>query len=131
MVPSQYVATEISQRSNEVSSFLARTPKHLRYSRTQVDYMLSLWEIRDSKAKLLEKSNTTGTVRILVIMMQYPNWPFVKTRQQIENMFNQVNYSAENAVGSVHDYYNEVSYGQLNLVADVVGPYTCDYNSRH
>ncbi|MBP5759553.1 MAG: M6 family metalloprotease domain-containing protein, partial [Bacteroidales bacterium] len=55
----------------------------------------------------------------------------MKTQQQISNMFNQVNYSAENARGSVHDYYHEASYGKLNLVADVVGPYTCDYNSRH
>lgn len=131
MVPSQHVATEIAARSTEVNDFLARTPKRLRYSRSQVEYMLSLWQIRDSKAKSLEKSNTSGTVRILVIMMQYPNRQFVKTQQQINNMFNQVNYSAENARGSVHDYYQEASYGQLNLVADVVGPYTCNYNSRH
>ena len=132
MVPSRYVATEILARSAEVSDFLARTPKRLRYSRSQINYMLSLWEIRDAKAKSMEKnSRTTGTVRILVIMMQYPNWSFVKTRQQVENMFNQVNYSAENARGSVHDYYNEASYGKLNLVADVVGPYTCNHNSRY
>jgi len=131
MVPSAFVATEIAERNSQVRAFLENTPKRLRYSRSQIDYMLSLWEIRDSKAKSLDKSNTTGTVRILVIMMQYPNRQFVKTRQQIDNMFNQVNYSAENAIGSVHDYYNEVSYGKLNLVADVVGPYTCDHNSRY
>ena len=131
MVPSQYMATEIAKRSPEVRSFLANTPKRLHYSRSQIKYMLSLWEIREAKTKSLDKSNTTGTVRILVIMMQYPNRQFVKTRQQISNMFNQVNYSAENAVGSVHDYYDEASYGQLNMVADVVGPYTCDHNSRY
>lgn len=131
MVPSSFMATEIAQRNAQVRAFLDRTPKHLRYSRSQIDYMLSLWKVRDSKVKSLDKSATTGTVRILVIMMQFPNRHFVKTRQQIDNMFNQVNYSAENAIGSVHDYYTEASYGQLNLVADVVGPYTCDHNSNY
>ena len=132
LVPSQYIATEITARSAEVSDFLARTPKYLRYSRSQVNDMLSIWNIRENKAKALEKSsNTTDTVRILVIMMQYPNRSFARTQQEINNLFNQVNYSAGNARGSVHDYYNEVSYGKLKLVADVVGPYTCDYNSRH
>lgn len=132
LVPSQHMATEIAARSAEVSDFLAHTPKRLRYSRSQINYMLSLWEIRDSKEKRLEKSsNTTGTVRLMVIMAQFPNRSFVKSRQQIENLFNQVNYSAENARGSVHDYYLEASYGKLNLVVDVVGPYTCDYNSGY
>lgn len=131
LVPSRFMATEIAARSAEVNDFLARTPKRLRYSQSQIQYMLSLWETFDSKAKSMEKSNTTGTVRILVILMQYPNRSFVKTQQQINNMFNQVGYSAENARGSVHDYYNEASYGKLNLVADVVGPYTCDHNSRY
>lgn len=132
LVPSQYIATEITARSAEVSDFLARTPKYLRYSRSQINDMLSIWNIRENKAKALEKSsNTTDTVRILVIMMQYPNRSFARTQQEINNLFNQVNYSAGNARGSVHDYYNEVSYGKLKLVADVVGPYTCDYNSRH
>ena len=84
MVPSRYVATEILARSAEVSDFLARTPKRLRYSRSQINYMLSLWEIRDAKAKSMEKnSRTTGTVRILVIMMQYPNRQFARTQQEI------------------------------------------------
>ena len=131
MVPSQYIATEITARSAEVSDFLARTPKYMRYSRSQINDMLSIWNYRESKAKSLEKSNTTGTVRILVIMMQYPNRQFARTQQEINNLFNQVNYSAGNARGSVHDYYNEVSYGQLNLIADVVGPYTCDHNSGY
>lgn len=131
MVPSKYMATDISDRSAETREFLSKTPKRLRYSASQISYMRSLWDIRDKSLNTNKSIADADTLRILVIMAQFPNRTFVKTQQQIDNMFNQVNYSAENAVGSVTDFYHENSYGKLKLIADVVGPYTADYNTRH
>ncbi|HPT26001.1 MAG TPA: hypothetical protein PLZ95_06245, partial [Bryobacteraceae bacterium] len=41
---------------------------------------------------------------------------------EYSNLFNQVGYTTDSAVGSVRDYYSEVSYGKLT-VQSVVTPW--------
>ncbi len=63
--------------------------------------------------------------------MQTPDKPFVKTQEEFDALFNQLNYAVEGASGSVKDYYLENSYGQFTLTTDVVGPYTAQHNMAH
>ena len=127
MVPSEFVATEVENRTPQVVAFLESNPKHLRFSKMQVNAMLSLWKEKDNMlSKRAKAAGITGNRKILVILMGFRDQPFHVLRPLINNMFNQVNYST---YGSVHDYYFENSYGKLNLTADVVGPYVCDSNA--
>ncbi len=74
------------------------------------------------------KTSTRGTLRNLVVLVQFPNLKFRYGKSAFENLYNQTGYSTSGAYGSVKDYYREVSYGQLNLESIVVGPVTVSRN---
>lgn len=65
-----------------------------------------------------------GERKVLVILMQFPDLKFHYGAADFENLFNHPNYTFDGAAGSVYDYYKEVSYGQLELRSDILGPYT-------
>lgn len=65
-----------------------------------------------------------GERRALVILMQYKDLPFKKTKEEFEKLFNTIGYNDGGAVGSVRDYYKYVSQEQLDYVSDIYGPYT-------
>ncbi len=131
MVPSPFVATDVDQRSQQVRQFLEQTPKHLFFSKMQVDAMKSIWRMRDNMENRADKVNSSisGNRKILVILMGFRDKRFITLRSMVNSLFNNVNYTTTGVYGSVHDYYYENSYGQLNLTADVKGPYTCDSNA--
>ncbi len=135
MQPTQYRATEIADRPAEVVAFLERTPKHLRYSDEQRTTMRALWNMLNdnpeyNKNKIGEKVApvTIGSVKLLVILVNFSNKTFTKDANSIAKLFNQVNYRNIQMRGSVHDFYFENSYGQMDLTFDVVGPYTLPQN---
>lgn len=120
MIPSQYIATDITARSSEVNAFLEQTPKKLFYSDSQVKDLLRIWNmVADKSAKSNEKAATLGTVKFPVILASFSNKAFTKTKTQFSNLLNQVSYGT---TGSVHDYYYENSYGKMNLEFVVIGP---------
>lgn len=81
-----------------------------------------------------EKQNNftpvVGNRRVLVILMQFKDLKFKFTSQDFDQLFNALNYCVDGANGSVRDYYNFVSYGQLDLDCDIVGPYTSQMNMQ-
>lgn len=129
MIPSKYIATEISERSQEVQEFLQATPKRLRFSNKQVATMLEIWKLTKEQESLKYSGDVVGTKRILIILMGFQDKHFNVAPVFVRNMFNQVNYSMNYAKGSVRDFYYENSYGQFILQADVVGPYVTDSNA--
>ena len=70
------------------------------------------------------KTTTKGTLRNLVVLVQFPDLKFKYSKSDFERLYNETGYSVSGAYGSVKDYYNEVSYGQLNLESVVAGPVT-------
>lgn len=124
MVPSQHVATDIKDRSLTVMNFLQMTPKHLLYSQKQVREMVSLWEDMSKMRKPAKTmSDVVGEKRFLVILFAFSDKAFTHSKVEFRNLFNQVGYSANGSIGSVHDYYYDVSHQQFSLHVDVVGPY--------
>ena len=69
-------------------------------------------------------SKVLGERRILVILMEYADLKFQKTNEDFNQLFNQPDYRADGAQGSVRDFYEAASYGQLLLTCDIYGPYT-------
>lgn len=72
-----------------------------------------------------------GERHALVILMQYSDLPFKKTRDDFESLFNAENYNYDGATGSVRDYYRFASQGQLDYISDIYGPYTANYPMRY
>lgn len=70
----------------------------------------------------------TGFRRVLIILMQFRDKNFTKSKEDFLRLFNETGYNEDGAKGSVRDYYDYVSYGQLDLQSDVLGPYTSMQN---
>ncbi len=76
-------------------------------------------------------SRAVGKRKVLVILMQFSDLSFVKSREEFDNLFNEKDYSLDNASGSVFDYYQYASYGQLELQCDVIGPFTANHDMAY
>lgn len=132
MTASGLLATEQEERSAEVEAFLKKTPKGLRFSQEQIDELLRIWnQVEDAKSGPKTMTNVLGEKRFLVILFAFQDKPFGHGARAFKNLFNQVNYTANGAHGSVHDYYYAVSGGLFSLKVDVVGPFTGIYNTAH
>lgn len=71
-----------------------------------------------------------GEKKGLVILVEFPNLSMKSQTAHADHlrMFNEVGYSDHNHVGSVHDFFNDQSYGKFNLTFNVVGPVTVSKN---
>lgn len=136
LVPSGIIAKNQKDRSIQDINFLNSIPKDLRYSQDQIEVALQMTEFMETK---LMKSQTiegvsSGIRKLLVIMVDYPAGTynsvtynatsFSFTKQDFENLFNQVNYNYAQATGSVRDYFKATSYNKLDLQSTIAGPYT-------
>ena len=80
-----------------------------------------------ARTKAGKPSNaTTGKHRGLVILVDFPDFPFASENPQeaFDRFFNEKGYNEYGNTGSVRDYFLRQSYGQLEIDFDVVGPYT-------
>ena len=126
MIPSSVTARDIPLRSASDRAFLKGISKQLNYSSAQINTLRSIWKIAQNSLDTVSSQwrATTGEVRAVCALIDFPDKPFVKTREEFNNLMNQAGYSASGAKGSVNDYYLENSYGKLNLVITVAGPYS-------
>jgi len=119
LIPSGMKANDIAKRTSSEISFLATTSKNIFYSRSQTSVMLQISNILATDG--VTAFPTTGTRKLLCILIGYTDLAFTETQANFNNLFNQVGYGT---YGSVKDYYEENSYGQFHLTVDVAGPYT-------
>ncbi|RPH28089.1 MAG: M6 family metalloprotease domain-containing protein [Bacteroidales bacterium] len=129
MVPSGVKAKDQKERGDSEKSFLSKTKKGLFYSKSQTGMMKSISNMVQSKSQ--KSFPTTGSRKLVCILMGFLDKPFTKTQSDFNNLFNQVGYSVDNATGSIKDYYLENSYGQLDLTVTVAGPYTSNNNMSY
>lgn len=117
-------AYKLSARLTEdCKHFLTNTQKHLTNNKEA--------QINNNIKKSLRSQNVNGNRRILVILMQYTDLSMVKSNNDFDALFNGTGYSDDGAQGSVRDFYTDVSYGQLQLVCDVIGPFTSKYTRKY
>ena len=74
---------------------------------------------------------TSGTVKGLVILVNFTDKKMTRTQAEFDEQFNKVGYTKNRHIGSVRDYFTSQSYGQLNIEFDVVGPYTVNNNMAY
>lgn len=118
MTESQFINTNVNDVRNQLSLIW----------REKLDDA-NLMRSNRSQAKV--KKNDLGEPKVykgdkkgLVILVNFANRSMSMTNanEEFSEMFNEVGYNKYGAVGSVHDYFYDQSYGQFNLSFDVVGP---------
>ena len=69
-------------------------------------------------------TQSAGTMYNLVVLVNFSDLAVAYPTQDYDALFNQVGYTADGAVGSVKDYYHEVSYNALTVQSVIAGPVT-------
>jgi M6 family metalloprotease-like protein len=62
---------------------------------------------------------TQGTMKNLVILARFSDQTNNYSQVQLDAVFNTVGYTVDGAIGSVRDYYTQVSYGKLTMQSTV------------
>jgi M6 family metalloprotease-like protein len=119
--PTNYIATDVEKRNILISSFLNTTEKNLFFSDAQVDLMFQIWGIED-EAKNSPKLGKS--IRTICAFVQFPEKSMIKSMDEFDGLFNQLGYTTNGAVGSVRDYFKEVSYDNFDLTITLCGIYT-------
>ncbi len=81
----------------------------------------------DSPARTI----TSGTLQNLVLLVDFPDLSAPFPAADYGRLFNTIGYTDDGAVGSVKDYYLEVSNGALTIQSTVVEWITADNNFAH
>ena len=74
---------------------------------------------------------TSGNKRGLIILVNYSDTKMQHTQAEFDAMMNEQNYSKNGCIGSLSDYFNDQSYGQLKIDFDVVGPFTASKSIKY
>ena len=113
--------------------------KNIRFSAKQVNTLKSVWEAKFGSNNLIGTGqffkNTgtnsissdgrrkvfspTGNKKLILILIEYTDVKFTKSRQDFVDLMNTQNYNLNGAEGSVKDYFSEISYNQFSLQTDV------------
>lgn len=72
-----------------------------------------------------------GTRRILTILIDFKDYPFTRTQMEFDNLMNQPDGTVGRNQGSVRQYFRENSYGQLEVVSTVVGPFRANSKRQY
>ena len=152
LIASGVLARELNIRTSNELKLLRGLSKNIRFSTKQVNVLRSVWEAKYGSEKLIGAGqffkkggiypttpdgrrkvfSPTGTKRLILILIEYTDVKFTKTRQDFVDLMNTQNYNLNGAEGSVKDYFNEISYGQFNLQTDVAPQiYTADYDMAY
>jgi M6 family metalloprotease-like protein len=129
LVPSGIAAKDVALRTASDKTFLSSTPTNLRYSASQLAIMRQIEEIKITEQE--RAFPTTGSRKLICILMGFTDLAFTKTQSDFNNLFNQLDYTTDGAVGSVKDFYLENSWNQLTLSVTVAGPYTAANNMAY
>ena len=86
---------------------------------------------RQSQSSLRDsplKAPKVGTMKNLVVLVQFSDLAGTRTRPEYEALFNTIGYNTDGATGSVKDYYLEVSYNALTVESVVAEWVTLDHD---
>lgn len=132
LVPTDIVATDIAKRPIDVQRRLQATLKKLFYSESQRSMVNQLRQARTAQrsADGLQKA-VSGSTKGLIILVDYPDCAFSKTKDDFNKLMNQLNYTEGGRYGSVRDFYQENSFGQFDITADIAGVYRLSNNRAY
>ncbi len=122
------------KRQAEELIFLKNTPQKLQFSPAQIsatkEFRLARQAIQEYQRK--NKRKDVGILRLPLILVDFPSRSFSKTKTDFELLMNQLDYTStvDGAItGSTRDYFRASSYGQLDIVIDVFGPFRMEFDA--
>jgi M6 family metalloprotease-like protein len=121
LVPSKFSLTTLEDADEDLRAYKETCPKHLMNAMPIIS-RLSQGQIQ--RIGIHNGEPIVGQRRALVVLMQYKDVKMSKTYEDFDALFNKVGFSLDNAKGSVRDFYEFASAGQLDYVSDVYGPFT-------
>lgn len=135
---STMIAHERSERSQKENEFVKK------HTKNTLNNLSEHWMEQAEKAnsrrlqraaetsmrRLGEPKAYIGSKKGLVILVNFANkkMSLSNANDHFYKMFNEEGFHENNAIGSVHDYFYDQSYGQFDLTFDVVGPVTVSNN---
>lgn len=117
LIPSAHKLT--ANITDSTKQFLKTISPHLTNEANQKSS-----ETRKSSSFTQHSQKVIGERKVLVILMQYKDLLLIKSPDDFNELFNGIGYDEDGAQGSVCDYFSDVSYGQLQLTCDIIGPFT-------
>lgn len=72
-----------------------------------------------------------GNRKALVILMEFIDCEFKKQAEDFESLFNESGYQDDGAIGSVYDYFQWASHGQLHFYSDILGPFKTQHSMTY
>lgn len=129
LCPSQYRMADIPRRDATLLSAMRQVRPRAAFSAAQIESVRSrVTAMRRAKRQVITSDDpVVGFRKYLVILMQFPDVKFQKTSQEFNRLLNEVGYTDGGNSGSVHDFYDENSFGQLDLQCDVAGVFTASH----
>lgn len=128
LIASRYSLTALEDADEELKAFKDMCPKYL-INESPVANKSQMSQAR--RIGIHNGEPIVGQRRALVVLMQYKDVKMSKSHDEFDALFNEIGFSLDNAKGSVRDFYNFASAGQLDYVSDVYGPYTTINNMRY
>ncbi len=126
ITPSNIIAHNEGARNSEELNFIKTLDNNLFFSSEQLRTLKQIWEYKkspDFQNALNLAKTTQRQLKILVLLVEYPDRLFVNNAQYFDNLFNQVGYNEYGNEGSVKDYFNASTYGNVTISAGVYGPF--------
>ena len=108
-------ATIFQKHIHETQAVIAKKVNLSKTLRAQTDVSLK------SASGVSMVNAVEGDLFGITIIVDFPDKVANKSKQEIDNLLNQVGYEAYGNNGSVHDYYFAASNGKLNYTNFVVG----------
>ncbi len=75
-----------------------------------------------------QQQPVTGTRKVLTILVEFEDRPFSLEKAEFDSLMNQQSGAVGPNYGSVRQYYQENSYGQLTVESTVIGPIEVKYS---
>ena len=127
LAKTDYRLMSFEDETNELKIFKANCPKRIKPYLGTIPQQNRVQDVN----RVGTNGPITGERRALVILMQYKDLKFKKSKDEFKALFNTLDYEEEGATGSVRDYYRFASQNQLDYVSDVYGPYTSINNMKY
>lgn len=139
LISTKFVAHNISERTIAETAFIKENRKIVNdFIFAERNAVMNREQVR----KAAERDNAqevatqatnavVGQRKILTILVGFSDRPFIKTAADFDKLMNQKTGKVESNYGSVWRFYNEDSYGKLDVSAVVIGPFVAKYNSSY
>ena len=133
LATSGFLVHSPEERTTAEIDFLETIQANYRYTGIALDKKLNDFKAQNNtQAKSITGYfPSSGTQEALLLLIDFPDKPFINTSAQFDDFCNQPGYSYNGHAGSFRDYYLDNSYGNLTINTDVAGWYTASQNHSY